>query len=59
MTSTGQTRRADLVILLHTRSKGSRIWLFGIGVSLVVLVLGLSRPAHFPRQLYHPAVLSQ
>ena len=45
---------AGVGILLHVRSKGWRIWLFGIGVFVVLLIDMLSRwrilpqPGHFP-----------
>ncbi len=39
---------AGIGILLRTRSKRSRIWLFGIGVFAVVLIANLLRLSHFP-----------
>ena len=39
---------AGIGILLHAQSKGTRIWLFGIGVFAVLLVANLLRFAHFP-----------
>jgi len=39
---------AGIGILLHARSKGSHIWLFGIGVFAVLLIANLLRFAHFP-----------
>jgi len=39
---------AGIGILLHARSKGSHIWLFGIGVFAVLVVANSLRFAHFP-----------
>jgi len=39
---------AGIGILLHARSKGAHIWLFGIGVFAVLLDVNSLRFAHFP-----------
>lgn len=40
---------AGVGMLLYVQAKGSRIWLFGIGLFLTLLLINiLPTPAHFP-----------